>query len=137
MKLLTFRLDGVLFGIDIKAVKELNRNVWYTPAPTASDDVIGLCNIRGRIVTLFDLSYMLGYGKLALPERLNCIVLKDKGGDSVGFAADMAEDVLVVDDGQIKEPPANISASVREYLTGIAELAEDLLLIINQGKLFA
>ena len=48
-KILTFYLQGELFGIDIKLVKEINRKINYTKVPGAPDFVVGLFNMRGQV----------------------------------------------------------------------------------------
>ena len=50
----TFFLDDECFGIDILAVREINRNMAVTPVRGAAPFVRGLANLRGQIVTVID-----------------------------------------------------------------------------------
>ncbi len=67
---------GNLFGIDINAVKEIDRNIDYTPVPDAAPHIVGLLNMRGQIVTLINLARLMGYENHAPQERPACIILK-------------------------------------------------------------
>ncbi len=64
---------------EVLAVKEVAR------LPTAPEFVIGLVNVRGRIVAVLDLGTVLGHG--ATPFARGQVVIVDVGGVDVGFAA--------------------------------------------------
>ncbi len=137
MKLLSFRIWGELFGLNIASVKEINRNVHCTEAPTAPPQIIGLYNMRGQIVTVFDLALLLGYEPIKRNKLYNCILLKNNDhSDRIGFAVEKAEDVLSIDELMIKNPPANVDEKVKEKLLGLFELENDILLIIDEKKLY-
>lgn len=51
----TFHLGKVYIGVDILLVREINRSMEYTPIPGSQPYIRGMLNIRGRIITLFDL----------------------------------------------------------------------------------
>ena len=143
MKLLTFEIAGSLFGINIKSVKEINGRVIFTEIPASHSHIIGLYNMRGQIVTVFDIAQMMGYSN----ERYNyksingivfsCIILKAADTpDIAAFAVDDAKDVITVEDSVYKSVPLNVEPKIRENLSGVFELEEELLLVINEQKLF-
>lgn len=57
----TFTLGDLYLGIDIILVREINRSLDCTPVPGAPDYIRGMLNIRGRVITLFDLRRRLGW----------------------------------------------------------------------------
>ena len=50
-----FRLGDIYLGINIVLIREINRSSDCTPVPGSQDYIRGLLNIRGRVITLFDL----------------------------------------------------------------------------------
>jgi len=50
--ILSFNLCDNLLGVDVTLVKEINRNIEYTPIPGAKDSIVGFFNMRGQVVTL-------------------------------------------------------------------------------------
>ena len=62
IRILTFYLEGELFGIDIGLVKEINRKIKYTEVPGAPEHIVGLYNMRGQVVTIFDVACILHRG---------------------------------------------------------------------------
>ena len=142
MKLLTFEICDDLFGIDINSVKEINRKVIFTEVPVSSPHIIGLYNMRGQIVTVFDTAQMLGYSderynyKSGNGIHFSCVVLKAADiSDIAAFAVDAAKDTISVN-GPIISVPRNVELKMRENLKGVFELKETLLLVIDESKLF-
>ena len=55
----TFKVHDQLFGIEVLLVREINQQMDITYVQKAPEYIRGLINLRGQIVTIFDLSYRL------------------------------------------------------------------------------
>jgi purine-binding chemotaxis protein CheW len=137
-KVLTFYLRGSLFGIDIKLIKEINRNVEFTPVPGARPYILGLFNMRGQIVTIFDLSQMIGISDEICKESSTCIILKPTviAQNHVGFLIDKPGDVIDISEDNSELPPANVSNIESEYIKNVVMLDDRLLIIMDPEKIF-
>ncbi|KUO73792.1 MAG: hypothetical protein APF77_17055 [Clostridia bacterium BRH_c25] len=134
--ILTFYLGESLLGINLKLAKEINRSIRYTPVPGAQPCIIGFFNMRGQVVTLFDLAKLIGISRSNEREGLACIILKSpKDPDQVGFLIDRPGDVIEVDIEEYEPPPANIGVVESEFIECIVKLKEELLIIINPDKI--
>ncbi len=138
-KVLTFYLRDALFGIDITLVKEINRNVEFTSVPGAPEYVAGLFNMRGQVVTLFDLGKMIGFGTGEWKQSSACIILKPFLGDEnqVGFLIDAAGDVADIHEELCEPAPANVGGVESEYIHCVGKLKGELIIIIDPKKVFA
>lgn len=135
--ILSFKLCENLLGIDVTLVKEINRNVEFTPIPGAKEHIVGFFNMRGQVVTLFDLAKLLGLGERKEQEKLICIILKSpKDPDQVGFLIDSPGDVFEIDKDEYEAPPANVNVVESEFIDSVAKLKEELLIVINPQKIF-
>ena len=136
-KVLSFFIDNSLFGIDIKLIKEINRNVEYTPVPGAKEHLVGLLNMRGQVVSIFDFSKLIGIRNVHA-KRSTCIILKASQSEPnhVGFLIDRPGDVIDVGKDECEIPPANVSSFEGEYISNVVKLKNDLLVIIDPDKLF-
>ncbi len=136
--MLTFYLGGNLFGIDILAVKEINRNIEYTTVPDAPPHIVGLLNMRGQIVTLFNLAGLMGYGQGNEKSRSTCIILKCKpdNPDYIGFLIDRPGSVTDITGDLCEPPPANIIGIENRFICEVARLEDKLLMIINQQVIY-
>jgi purine-binding chemotaxis protein CheW len=137
-KVLTFYLKDTLFGINITLIKEINRNAEYTSVPDAKPYIIGLFNMRGQIVTLFDLGKILGLPESDKSAGSACVILKYKPNDpnQSGFLIDRTGDVIDIDREECELPPANIGYLEGEYIDSVVKLSNELLILIDPDKVF-
>ncbi len=135
---LTFYLNGGLFGIDIKLVKEIDRNVDYTPIPDAKPYIVGLINLRGQIVTLLNLERLMGREYRNREQKVTCIILKNQSDDAgqLGILIDKSGDVIDIPEGDCEELPANMGDIEGEYINGVVKLRNELLMLLNVQKIF-
>ncbi|MTV48886.1 chemotaxis protein CheW [Heliobacillus mobilis] len=137
-KVLTFYLGGLLFGLDIVAVKEIQRNIEYTPVPDSPAHIVGLFNMRGQVVTLLDLAYLLNNEKEPEKGRTVCIVLKPKADapDHIGFLIERTGSVVDIHDDISEGPPANMSGELTRFVKEVVKLNEELLMVIDSEVIF-
>lgn len=138
LTLLTFRIGKALFGMQIESVREINRNVEYTVVPGAPASIVGLFNMRGHIVVLYNLLYLFRSPECAVAQGSTCIVLKPAGEnqDNNGFFIDQTGDVLQIEKESLEPPPANVSGPELTYIKGVAKLEKELLLLLDPEKIF-
>ncbi len=140
IKVLTFYLYGNLLGIDVTLVKEINRNVCYTAVPGSRKHIAGLLNMRGQVVTLFDLAELLTLKK-ENPQNSSirtCIILKTpRDPDQVGILIDRPGDVIDIDSEECEPPPANVGGVENEFISSIVKLEGELLILIDPQKVFS
>lgn len=119
-------------------MKEINRHIEYTIVPDAPDNIVGLMNMRGQIVTLFDLSGMMGYELAEGKSRSTCILLKKttNNPDYIGFLIDRPGSVIDIVEDICEPPPANVSLMENKFISEVAKLENKLLMIINKEIIF-
>lgn len=137
MKVLTFYLCDSLLGIDVTLVKEINRNVDFTAVPGSQQHIVGFLNMRGQVVTLFNLAKLINMESENSQKGHTCIILKTpKDPDQVGFLIDYPGDVIDIDQEECELPPANVGGVEGEYINSIIKLESELLIIIDPKKIF-
>lgn len=138
LKVLSFRLSGELFGIEINNVKEINRNIEYTAVPRSQKNIAGIFNMRGQIVTIFNLAGIIGYNEEIYADRVTCIILKSESGNSNhrGIIIERTGDVIDVTEDMCEPPPANIDSVGKKYIKDVVRLENDLLRIIDTELVF-
>ena len=62
MMTLVFPVDAEWYGVDMRSVREVAAAPAVTPLPTAPPHVLGVFNLRGEIIPLFDAVAALGLG---------------------------------------------------------------------------
>jgi purine-binding chemotaxis protein CheW len=149
----TFTLGDLYLGIDIILVREINRSLECTPVPGAPDYIRGMLNIRGRVITLFDLKKRLGWSEddseagaqkkqynVIMKTRSEVIDINRELGeakchwqDPVGLVVDQLGDVRDIVDDNVLPPPANLRGISANFVHGVVEFERNLLVILNVG----
>lgn len=150
MQFITFHVGKCLFGIPILLIRELTRHMQVTPVPLGPESLEGLINLRGEVITVFNLGRRLGMESQAVTEATRCIIMKTDqdtaearhqgkvtvhlGMDPVGFVVDQVSDVYEIDEDQIQPVPANLDDIGKEFVSGVAPRDRELLLILAVDK---
>ena len=128
----TFWVGEHLFGVPIAAVQEVLLREAITPVPLAPVDVPGLLNLRGQIVTVIDLSQRLrmpARNPVERPGVVNVIVATADG--PVSLLADRVGQVLAPDEACFEDVPDTIDRRVRDLVTAVCKLDEQLMLVLD------
>lgn len=134
-QLCTFRLDDMMFAVDVKHVQEVIRYQEMTSVPLASRYIRGLINLRGQIVTAIDMRARLDLDEEGRSLPMNVVVKTGEG--VVSLLVDEIGDVLQPELSAFEEVPENLAATLKEMLGGIYKLDKGLLLLVDVEKLMA
>ncbi|WP_062382455.1 chemotaxis protein CheW [Demequina iriomotensis] len=129
-QLATFKLDDCLYGIDVSRVQEALRMQAHTPVPHAPKGVAGLVNLRGQVVLLVDLRVRLGREAFGEDDEPMMMVVK-VDGEPVSLLVDQVGDVLEIDASRYGSPPPTLEPALRDFVTGVYSLDDDLLLALD------
>ncbi|GMR21954.1 MAG: chemotaxis protein CheW [Acidobacteriota bacterium] len=135
--LVCFRIGKETFGVDILAVREIVKAREITSVPGSTDYVLGIINLRGKIISVLDLAGRLGLGK-ANVDRASRILVVDLDGSTVGFLVDAATEVLKLPDESIDRAPEELKNTIHDdYLEGVGKLDDGLVIILNLRQLLS
>ncbi|MBP6901247.1 MAG: chemotaxis protein CheW [Burkholderiaceae bacterium] len=127
---LSFRLGGEEYGIDILRVQEIRSYEQPTRIANAPSFLKGVVNLRGVIVPIVDLRLKLGCDSAEYTPFTVVIVLNLRGR-VVGAVVDSVSDVLELSGDAIRPAPAMGSAVDAAFITGIASVAERMLILMD------
>jgi purine-binding chemotaxis protein CheW len=132
---LTFRLGAESYGIDILKVQEIRGYEQPTTIANAPPFIKGVINLRGVIVPILDLRV-----KFRLPEtkydEFTVVIILNVASRVVGVVVDSVSDVLSLDPDAIRPTPEFASNTFdTKYITGLANLDENLLIMLDIEKL--
>ncbi len=132
-QLCTFLLDGQHFGIEVEEVQEVIRFQDVTPVPRAPEEVSGLINLRGQIITAVDLRVCLHLPRRESGEPPMNVVVRSDGGP-VSLLVDEIGDVVEVQDDWFEPTPDTVQDSSRDLIRGAYKLKDRLLLVLEKHK---
>lgn len=127
---LTFVLERQQYAVPIMAVREINQLCDITPVPRTPSFILGVINLRGKIIPVADLRAKFGMTKSEFG-RQTCIVVIETDIGQVGMVVDEVNDVAELQATQIEPPPKLGPRSDMEFLMGIGKLQDRVLILVD------
>lgn len=126
----TLRLGQQLFGISVLAVQDVMRYQNIAHVPLSPEVFAGLLNVRGRIVTAYNMRSRLGLSAYAELEKIMMVVV-DFQHELYALMVDSVGDVLSLPMKNFEKVPANMDPSWRSVAAGVFRLEKELLVILD------
>jgi purine-binding chemotaxis protein CheW len=126
----TTMIGGQLFGLPISRVQDVFMPERLTRVPLASNDVAGVLNLRGRIVTAIDMRARLGLPKdeTGRPPMAVGVELR---GESYGLLIDSIGEVMKLPDEGREVNPVNLDPRMTEMSAGVHRLDGQLMVVLD------
>ena len=128
----TCEIAGALVGIDTAHVEEVVRLVPITPVHGAAAWVLGIVNLRGRIVTVLDLAHRMDQGSTGISDETRIVIVR-VGAESFGLLVPRLADVVEVDPRRVKTVGGGRKDADSPYL-GLFEHDGQLLALLDLAK---
>lgn len=145
----TFRVAGEIYGLPIHEIEEISKVFATTHVPRTADFLVGIGNVRGRIMPVVDLARRL---RLRSTERGRSarVLIVQLNDEPYGLVVDAVIDVTRIPPDKIEDKPGGITGARAEYIRGLgrrkssgpragasvvearaSEAAEDIVIILN------
>lgn len=121
------------YGISIEQVQEIRFLENITRIPKAPSHVIGVMNLRGKIISVIDLKSKLGFhasGSTAASSRILVTEIKDA---LMGLLVDEVDQVMRISGKEIEPSPSESESA--KYVKGIAKTQDRLIVLLDLPKL--
>lgn len=132
VEFVTFSAGEQSFSIEITQVREIRRWSPVTALPHAPHEVLGVMNLRGSVIPIYDLAARFGLGQTPENPR-NVIVVAMHGGQTVGLLVEAVSEILSVPRDQIQETPDIRSEMARQSITGVIPIESGMTRVIDLG----
>ncbi|MBM3491629.1 MAG: chemotaxis protein CheW [Alphaproteobacteria bacterium] len=129
----TAQIAGQHFGVPVLAVQDVLGPQRLASIPLAPPEVAGALNLRGRIVTAFDVRRRLGLPPADRAKSMSVVV--EHHGEPYSLLIDEVGEVLSVPADRIERNPPTLDAHWREVAVGIYRLDGRLLVMLDVDKL--
>ncbi len=140
IQVIGFKLENELVGISIKEIVEITTDKNITPVPKSPEFVLGVMNLRGKIVPVATVKKKLGISE-NLPENIyteNRIIILDTDFGEVGIIVDeIVGSIKFFEDDVLPEPIGTIGIETR-HVKGVVQLGNnELLITLNTKTIFS
>ena len=132
----TFFMGDTVWGINILKAQEVIRIVDVTRVHHAPDYIVGIINLRGKIVTIIDLAKKLNLTKLTITPISRIIIVQWKN-EYIGFLVDKVSDVISAQKEKLIPPPSNINGTQGKYFEGVYQEDKQLIAILDVDQVLS
>ncbi|MDH5710962.1 MAG: chemotaxis protein CheW [Gammaproteobacteria bacterium] len=135
---LTFMLADEEYGVDILRVQEIRGWDGATAIPNAPDYVLGVVNLRGVVVPIFDLRKRFNLDKVEFNSETVTVVVKvehDKGERTIGMVVDGVSDVYNITAENINSAPEVGGSVSMEFIKGLATVNNQMIILLDVDEL--
>lgn len=131
----TVRIGEQLFGLPIGRVQDVFIANQITAVPRAPDEIVGLLNLRGRVVTAMCLRKRLGRpARLKFDARgrteLTAIGIEHEG-EAFALIVDAVGEVIRLDRSTLEPLPVHLDRIWAALAMGVHRLPDQLLVILD------
>jgi purine-binding chemotaxis protein CheW len=132
--LATFFVGDALCALEASVVQEVIRVEAVTRVRHAPQEVVGVMNLRGKIVTLLDPGIILGLGK-SVPTRESRVFILEDRNEFLGILVGRAGDVVEVEPGEGESLPVNIPAAQARFFQRVCRAGGHVIAVLNPKEL--
>lgn len=128
-QILTFKVNEVVYAVDIKMVTDIIELPEITYIPKMPSYISGVINLRGKVVPVIDLRERFSIEKINYDKK-TCVIIITVQEISVGLVVDRVLDTEMV-------TPQNIEESLRKsgFVSHIISTNDKIKLLLDYDKI--
>jgi purine-binding chemotaxis protein CheW len=137
---LSFKLGDEVFAVHVNEVLNILEMTKITAIPKAPKYMKGVINLRGMVLPIIDARLKFNMEEIEYTTN-TCIIVMDLESNGeivhVGFIVDQVLEVLELEEDQIGPPPSLGTNYKAEFITGMATINDEFIMLLNMEKIFS
>ena len=133
-KYIIFRIENSKFGVSVDQISQINKFEKVFKLPNAPDYVLGVINLRGKIISLIHLGKKLGLNSTLNSVSKYNVLFVDFGYETVGMLIGKVDTIKTILTESITDELDLISSELNmEFLKGafISKENEEIIILLN------
>jgi purine-binding chemotaxis protein CheW len=132
---LTFVLGSDVFGVELARVKEILSPPPITRVPRAPAEVVGVCSVRGLLVTVVDLRIRMKLEVRPDTRRTRILLAVATSGEAVGLWVDEVLQVVRLAEADMELASTGVGTEVSEYVLGVGRPQGEFIVLLDLAAL--
>ncbi len=132
-QLVLFVLGNRKFGVEVGLVREIRGWQPVTEVPSSAPNILGVVNLRGAIIGVYDLHARLGITRQPIGQSSVVIVIEQEGR-SAGFLADAVSDIVAIAPEQVRAP-SDTGSNIDPLLSAMLLRGSDIVSVLDLASL--
>ena len=136
-----FRLGGEGYALEVMRVQEVLDVQAMTEVPGSPKCLLGVINLRGHVVPVYDLRIPFGLQADSQPDRAPSVLIveTEPGNESqvTGLVVDRVSDVLEFSPEEVQPSPQLGLGKTTPFVRGLIRHQEAFLLVLDLDRVFS
>lgn len=132
---LTFLIQGETFGISLTGIQEILGSRVLTPVPRSPRDILGVCTVRGELVTVLDTASRLKVNASVSKGTGRILLTETPDGEKVGLMVDEVTGVKKLVDSEIEYTDEALVRDISPHIESIGRQEGTLTVLVNLASL--
>jgi purine-binding chemotaxis protein CheW len=136
-----FQLGGEGYALEVMRVQEVLDVQTMTEVPGSPKCLLGVINLRGHVVPVYDLRIPFGLARDSSPSRAPSVLIVETelGNDSqvTGLVVDRVSDVLEFSPEEVQPSPQLGLGKTTPFVRGLIRHHEAFLLVLDVDRVFS
>lgn len=135
-QMLIVKLDGDLYGIDVRLIQEVIKATQWRELPDAPNFIAGIISLRDHIIPLIKIKRLLDVPMFDLYRNKKIIILNFGEGVKIGVMVDDVVGIHYYDDKEIRSVDTISRSSVLDYIIGMVSKDGQKVAILDVFAMF-
>lgn len=136
IQLVGMKLGDEEYAIDVLKITEIIRTVEITIVPRMESYILGVMNLRGKVVPVIDLRVRFNLDSCDFDKSTRIIVVSvDK--ENIGFVVDEVTEVIRIKRSMVEPTPPLVGSIGQEYILGICKYDSRLIMLLDIDRVIS
>ena len=126
---LMFLLAGEPHALELRRIREILSPPPITEVPRAPHAIVGVCSVRGLLVTVLDLRRALALRQRSRGRRERILLASSRSGEGIGLLVDEEQKVVRLSESEI-EAASVLGADVGAHVLGVGRPEKSAFVVL-------
>ncbi len=130
IQLVGVKLGDEEYAIDVLKISTIIRSIEITIVPRTESYILGVMNLRGKVVPVIDLRVRFNLAKNDFDKATRIIVVSIND-ENIGFVVDEVTEVMRIKRSMVEPTPPLVGSISQEYILGICKYDSRLIMLLD------
>ena len=130
IQLVGVKLGDEEYAIDVLKINTIIRSIEITIVPRMESYILGVMNLRGKVVPVIDLRVRFNLAKNDFDKATRIIVV-NINDENIGFVVDEVTEVMRIKRSMVEPTPPLVGSISQEYILGICKYDSRLIMLLD------
>lgn len=132
----TFSLEKENYAIRVLKVIEIQRHSGISSIPNASPHVLGIINLRGKIICVIDTRAKFGLPDFEITDNTRIIII-EANENMIGLLVDDVDEVITIKQSEINDAPNIGSNKKAPFIESVYYINNKLVVLLNLDRILS